>query len=225
MSRPSGCHIAIDALLGKSGDRRAGSTKAAAGKGAPLRTSVSLSLLVTALLATSVGLESPAHALGPIDLEAGLRVGAATNPDADLPANPLGFGVGGRAGVGVFGLYGGVSAMHYLGGSGDVGPATIDYSATLVGFEAGYTIKSLPVVNLRPQLGVGSATLSASGANVDSSEGHLYLEPGLTAIVPIGLFFVGADVNALFLPGVDRLGGDSTTYVSFTMHGQLGLRL
>jgi hypothetical protein len=57
-----------------------------------------------------------AHALGPLDLEFGAKVGGATNPGGN-PQNVLGFGLGGRAGVSVLGLYGGVNVVYYFGSS------------------------------------------------------------------------------------------------------------
>ena len=47
--------------------------------------------------------------------------------------------------------------------------------------------------------------------------GGFYVEPGVTAIVALAIFYVGADINLLILPG-------GTTYASLTAHGQLGLK-
>ncbi len=51
-------------------------------------------LLVIAALVAS---EQDAHAIGPVDVEVGARVGVGTNPASG--SNPLGLGIGGRAGV------------------------------------------------------------------------------------------------------------------------------
>jgi hypothetical protein len=160
-----------------------------------------------------------AHALGPIDLEIGAKVGAGTNPTGDA-INPLGFGLGGRAGVQIIGIYAGVSAMYYFGGNTS-GPPSRSGKAVLYGAEAGYTF-NLAFLELRPQLGVGIYNGNFTTVNGVTSTGdgrNVYLEPGITGIIPIGIWFVGADVNLFFLPGQK----DSTT--GFTFHGQFGLKL
>ncbi len=184
-------------------------------------------LAVAALGAT----ERDAHALGPVDVEVGARVGFGTNPDANGP-NPFGFGIGGRAGVTLFHhLYAGLSAIHYFGNSTDLaGPGTpagvfnvgsVSYSSTLLGVEAGYSITAVPLLTLRPQLGVGNAAFSFG----DASQSHLYLEPGFVALVTLGLVYVGADATVLVVPSIDQGGTAGThTYSAFTLHGQIGLR-
>jgi hypothetical protein len=117
-----------------------------------------------------------ARALGPVDVEIGARVdaradldvhgpesacvGVGTNPDSKGP-NPFGLGLGGRAGVSIFHIYGGLSAIHYFGSSSDIptpaGTINSSYSSTLLGVEAGYSITAVPHLTLRPQLGIGSA--------------------------------------------------------------------
>ena len=185
-----------------------------------------LALPAAALALAFVASENTAHALGPVDIEAGAKVGVATNP-FDGGVNPFGLGLGVRGGVSIFGFYGGLSAVHYFGADYD-GPLStsgdkVHYSTTLLGLELGYTISVLPLVNIRPQLGIGSVGLYASGGGTDSSDSHLYLEPGVTVLVPLGLLYVGGDVNALIIPGVDA-GTEKKTYTSLTIHGQIGVR-
>jgi hypothetical protein len=179
-----------------------------------------------------------AHALGPIDLEAGVKVGVGTNPDSSGP-NPYGFGLGGRAGVQLFNVYLGLSAIHYFGasltlpapqGGTNLPPetgGTIDFSSTLLGAEVGYTITALPIINIRPQIGIGNASFSASQDNQSSSTSKLYLEPGVTLLVPLGLLYLGADGNALIVPSVTspEPGASSKTFTSFTLHAQIGIRI
>jgi hypothetical protein len=179
------------------------------------------------LLALLVGLSlvtREAHALGPIDLELGAKVGAGSKPESNAP-NPYGFGLGGRAGISIFHLYAGGSAIHYFGGSTDTAVGKLDVSSTLLGGELGYTITALPIIQLRPQMGLGSATFSSSLGGTDSSSGHLYLEPGLTVLIPILLLYVGADANALIVPGVDQTSGGTKTLTSLTLHAQVGIVL
>ncbi len=182
-------------------------------------------LVVIAAVASS---EGDARALGPVDVEVGARVGIGTNPDSKGP-NPFGLGIGGRAGVSIFHVYGGISAIHYFGTSADVGgPGTsglvtttnVSYSSTLLGLELGYSITAIPKLTIRPQLGVGNASFSFA----DVSQSHLYLEPGLTALLSLGVVYLGADANLLAIPGIDQGGGDTKTYTSFTIHGQIGIQ-
>src|SRR5580692_6891662 len=66
-----------------------------------------------------VSFASDASALGPLDIEVAARLGVGTTP-SNIPSgatNPLGFGLGARAGVSIIGLYGGGSIDYYLGGS------------------------------------------------------------------------------------------------------------
>jgi hypothetical protein len=173
------------------------------------------------LVALSVT-ERPARALGPVDLEFGARGGIATKPDSG-PASPFGLGLGARAGISVFSIYGGVSLMHYFGTSADLpaprGAVTSRYSSTLLGVELGYNITIIPKLLLRPQLGVGSVAFSFGE---DSSQSHLYLEPGVTLLLLLGNLYLGADANVLAVPNVERDG--DRTFAALTVHAQIGLR-
>lgn len=154
---------------------------------------------------------STAHALGPIDLEVGAKAGVGTNPDSGGGLNPLGFGLGGRAGVVLFDhLYGGVNLMYYLGGSEDgVSAHTLMY-----GLEAGWGFKLIDILTIRPQVGLGNANFSIGGL----SDSNLYVEPGVTGLITLGMLFVGADANVLVFPGL------ANSNAAFTLHGQVGLK-
>jgi hypothetical protein len=189
----------------------------------------------------------PARALGPVDIEIGARVGVATDPSSSLATNPYGFGFGGRAGVSIFGIYGGISGMYYLGTSSPsqgipaaAGGANTAHTA-MYGLEVGYTLP-IPLVKIRPQVGIGDSLIGMSGGLADTpgtpngvSSSNLYLEPGVLVFVPIRMMFVGADVNALILPSASGLtptqngpgeiaGGSGKTYASLSVHGQVGVR-
>jgi hypothetical protein len=177
-----------------------------------------------------------ASALGPIDVEVAAKVGGGTNPEGGAPAllapNALGFGLGARAGVSVLGFYGGVSFMDYLGTQAtDSGGLTESSKSVLYGVEVGYNI-GVPLLTLRPQLGVGNYTASGGysgtiplvpgtpgGYPAHFSNSNLYLEPGVTGLLSFGLWIVGADANVLFLPGL------SGSQPAFTAHGQIGIKL
>lgn len=179
-----------------------------------------------------------ARAMGPIDLEAGARVGYGTNPNigGSNGPNPLGVGIGARAGIALLGIYGGLALDYDFGGSQDVGAAgataSVSEHALKYGGELGYNIELLDLVAIRPQVGVGNFTLyvsgGISGAGVSASGGgnqsNLYLEPGVVGLIDLGTMFVGADANALILPGFDTGNNQSSTYTALTLHGQVGVK-
>ena len=170
-----------------------------------------------------------AHALGPIDLEVAAKVGYANNPGSGDP-NPLGVGLGGRAGVAFMGAYGGVNILYYFGGTSNVNIASVSASSLLYGIEAGYGVTLVDILTVRAQLGVGNITISSSGSlgsvsAPSSSLNNLYLEPGLTGLLGFGTYFVGADANLLILPSIaQQNGGGSSTETCFTLHGQIGVK-
>jgi hypothetical protein len=179
-------------------------------------------LLGGALVAGALSISRDASALGPVGIEVGAKVGAGTNPTGDS-LNPFGFGLGARAGVSIFNIYAGLSFMYYFGGSATLPESTDKRSgkSVLYGFEGGYDFNIVNVVIIRPQLGIGvyNGNFHGGGFTTDTADGrNLYLEPGVTGIVPLGFWFVGADANALFLPG------QSGSSAGFTFHGQIGLK-
>jgi hypothetical protein len=189
-------------------------------------------LVAVAALAASAATSSisrDAHALGPVDLELGAKAGGGTNP-TNSSLNPLGFGIGGRGGLSFFGLYAGVDVMYYLGGKATVvppGPTTgtgglsVTEHTLMYGADLGYNFK-IALLTLRPLLGIGNFTVSHSGDAGSGNASNLYLEPGLTALVTLGIMYVGADANLLVLPGVSQ-GSGNTTETAFTLHGQVGV--
>jgi hypothetical protein len=195
---------------------------------ARLMKSSAMVLFAAALGVGMMGGAREARALGPVDLEVGARVGVGGAPFSNEP-NPLGFGLGGRAGAVFSGWYGGLSLMYYVGGRGPVnypaGSVSVSEHALLYGLEAGYGVKFLGLLTVRGQLGVGSFNAHWQGQG-EGDVGNLYLEPGVTALVTFGLLFVGADVSLLVLPGI----GDpayplaaSTWAVAPTAHAQVGV--
>jgi len=195
----------------------------------------SVALLAAALGAGTLSAARDAHALGPVDLEAGAKLGMGTNPSNNNGGpNPLGLGLGARGGVSFMGLYGGLNIVYYFGSSQSqsLGGSSVSVSehSLLYGVEAGYGMKLLGLVTLRAQLGVGSAKLTVSNSEQivgvsgggNASQSNLYLEPGVTAMVSLGTWFVGADVNALVLTGVKDGSGNSSTDTALTWHGQVG---
>jgi hypothetical protein len=198
----------------------------------PFMRTASIAAGAFAFGAATFAMTRSAHALGPVDLEVGAKVGLGTSPvsnDNGGP-NPLGFGLGARGGVSFLGFYGGVQLMYYFGGSDDVSAlgqsVSLKTHTFMYGIEAGYGITLIDVLTLRPQIGIGNATFSSSvsgsgivtGTAGSSSDSNLYLEPGVTGLVSLGGWFVGADANLLFFPGLDN------SKTAFSLHGQIGVK-
>jgi hypothetical protein len=188
-------------------------------------TLVTLAKLVGALLVTlTIALSSKeAHALGPIGIEVGAQVGYGASPGG-AAVNPLGVGLGGRAGITFFNIYAGGKIMDYIGSGDTVGG---QYHAIQYGGEIGYGF-SISVLTIRPQIGVGNISLSGSNRPDLPSGSSLYLEPGAVALITIGIVYFGADASALMITNEPAIGGAGNVQVTnfqtgFTAHGQLGI--
>ena len=181
-------------------------------------------LLATAGLSVAIlAFSTKANALGPVDIEISARAGVAAGN-----IGPLGFGIGGRGGVSIMGLYAGVEVIDYLGATAECGgcswpagaqPVMQSQSALLYGFEAGYNFK-FSRVTIRPQLGLGNFHLSSAYGSpapgpVSDVSNYVYLEPGVVGLVSLGVLFVGADVDALLFP--------TWPNAALTVHGQVGV--
>jgi hypothetical protein len=196
-----------------------------------------LRLVGALVVALGIGLSSKdARALGPIGIEVGAKVGYGTDPGgANSPltgasVNPLGVGLGGRAGITVFGIYLGGSIVDYLGSGDTLGG---QYHALQYGGEIGYGFKIL-FLTLRPQIGLGNIQISDSAPNVIAGAAFpggssFYLEPGAVALLTFGIVYFGADINALIITAEPAAGGggnftfNTSTHTALTVHGQLGL--
>ena len=188
-----------------------------------LRLALSAAALSSLVLCASA---RDAHALGPVDLEIAAKAGAGTNPAPSGAPNPLGFGVGARAGVALLGFYGGLNVVNYFGqDNGLVSTHALQY-----GIEAGFGL-TLLALTIRPQVGLGNISFSSSvdGSGLSVSNSNIYVEPGVTGLISLGgTFFIGIDLNALIIPGVSSPTlvdpNASSTYTAFTAHGQLGVK-
>jgi hypothetical protein len=116
--------------------------------------------------------------------------------------------------------------MYYFGSTGrDIGfpspAATISGHALMYGVEAGFGVKPIDILTIRPQVGLGNATFSFSGNTPGVSSdniSNLYVEPGVTGLLSFGNWFVGADANVLVIPGLAQ------SNAVFTAHGQVGVK-
>jgi hypothetical protein len=183
---------------------------------------LSLLLAAAGLTVAILAFPAKADALGPVDIEIGARAGFAPGTPG-----PLGFGIGGRGGVAIQGLYAGIDVIDYLGATSECGgcswppgaaPVMQSLSALLYGLEAGYNLK-VSRVTIRPQLGLGNFRLSSAYGGPTPGpaaiSNYVYFEPGVVGLISLGMLFVGADVGALVLPR----GPD----LALTVHGQIGV--
>jgi hypothetical protein len=162
-----------------------------------------------------------ADALGPVDVEIGAKAGTATGS-----FGPLGFGIGGRGGVSIGGLYAGVEVIDYLGATSTCGgcsmPAGVPAvqqrrGGLLYGIEGGYNFKFSPVT-IRPQLGLGNFGLWSAYGGPAVISNYFYVEPGVAWLLSLGTVFVGVDAAALVLAARGGGGG-----LAVTAHGQIGV--
>jgi len=186
---------------------------------------MSRTLPVLAAVACIVSAAGDARAVGPVDVEVGLKGGFATSP-LSSGTNPVGGGLGARAGVAFLGgFYVGGSVLNYFFGSTTTSTASFSTNMLMLGGEAGYGF-TRDRLTLRPQVGLGFASVAttASGADATAEDkstgaGYLYVEPGVTGLVSLGLVFVGADANLLII-----LHAQQGSQAAFTLHGQVGVR-
>jgi hypothetical protein len=178
------------------------------------------SALVSGLLAAGLVLAAPSvHALGPLDIELAAKGGYGAQTNSGAGTGPFGGGIGGRAGVAIFGLYGGVNLLYYLGGSQNAPDgSSVSQHSLMYGFEGGYGFKLLDLLTVRGQIGLGNFAYTAASTTWNT----LYVEPGVTAFLSLGGFLVGADAGIVVLPGFNPGGPLGTPGPALTLHGQLG---
>jgi hypothetical protein len=187
----------------------------------------SLLLVASAAAVATLAHTTDAHALGPLSLEVGITAGDGTNPDSNAGPNPLGFGLGARAGVSIFNIYGGVMGEYYFGSSEDVLGQSLSVHTTKYGAQVGYNL-GIPLLTIRPQVGFGNLSITGSYAGVSSSDSAFWVEPGVVGLITLGMYYFGADINALMIPkypeGTNLDGSPNTPFkVSMTFHGQVGI--
>jgi hypothetical protein len=204
-------------------------------------------LLTIGIIAGATFLASrDAYAQGGIGLEVAAKGGLGTNPVGVADPDPLHFGIGGRAGVTLGGLYAGGSILYYFGSSQadtvDGRAGQLSTHSLAYGAEAGYGFQLWGLI-VRPQLGVGddkitvkgtgaaAATIFGGSVSGTDTKGYLYLEPAVVGLVPIGSWFAGADVGALLMPSGPYKSSpcDKASCSSFdaalTIHIQFGFTL
>jgi hypothetical protein len=187
--------------------------------------------LATTTVAGGLVLASPraASAWGPVDIEGGGTLGYGTNPSHG--PNPLGVGLGARAGVNVGGLYAGVDVTYYFGDSGNCGggapnssdglsslPAgfcttlpgevSLAQRSVLYGADLGYSwsVPRVRVLKLRPMLELGDAAVSRTGT-LGSSD--LTTTPSLSPDRQENRFYLQPGLTLLLVVDAFVLGVDA----------------
>jgi hypothetical protein len=183
-----------------------------------------------------VSVARDASAVGPVDLEFGVKGGFGTNPTSSS-ANPLAFGLGARAGASMLGFYAGADATYYFGsGTTSFSEYKISDWALKAGGDIGYGFK-IATVTIRPRLGVGDLIVTSNPTQTappcpcnivfpvvrPTTQDNFYIEGGMTALVPIGLFFVGADIDFLVVYPIAGSCCDEME-TAFTFDAQTGIR-
>lgn len=155
--------------------------------------------------------------------EVAARVGGASTP-TDEPNEPLGPGVGLRAGASLTHLYFGLAADYWFGGSQN---GLSDHGLT-VAFEGGYGFVIADIVTIRPTMGIGGRDIHTS---LPSESAAFFFEPGVTALVQLTVrLFIGADLEAMVVaprynPCAFAGACGSTPWGGAVLfHGQVGVR-
>ena len=98
------------------------------------------------------------------------------------------------------------------------------FSSLQYGIDVGWGF-NLTVLKIRPLLGIGniSSSVSADGIGLPSAS-SLYIEPGVTVLIPLGLLYIGADANYLYITSASQGDGTSKGEGAVTIHGQVGVQ-
>jgi hypothetical protein len=175
-------------------------------------------LLILALLA-SLGWTSSAHAL---DLYVGGLAGYGfTTEDSSL--EPYALGLGANGGITLsedFALYLGARLLWFSGETSQLelmrngASASVELSRSYLtyGVDVGYDFAAGPLV-LRPELGIGGATLYVNDATPDgltmteTSDGSLYLAPALELLFAPSLLYLGAEIRYMAMTASGQVSG------------------
>jgi len=195
-------------------------------------------LLTAAAGLGTLSVTRSASALGPVDVEVAAKVGGGTNP-VNVPGgqfgpaqvNALGVGLGARAGASISGFYGGLTFMYYFGERQRPYPTYTNmlihlesFSSVMYGVEAGYNF-NVSLLTIRPELGVGNYTLTASSpGTTTSSSSNLYLEAGVVGLLSFGRWLVGADAGTFLLPGWSNSHPGGSSSLALTANGEVGIK-
>ncbi|HET9959626.1 MAG TPA: outer membrane beta-barrel protein [Polyangiaceae bacterium] len=124
-------------------------------------------------------------------------------------------GIGARAGYTFpFKLYAGGTFVYHLGKTESLAGIDVKANVYYYGVEAGYDIDTVPLLIVRPYLGLGRVTGVAKVGDESSTDSKFGVWPGAAAIIPLGGLFVGADARYLIV----------SEYDAFSVFGSVGLK-
>jgi len=125
----------------------------------------------------------------------------------------LGFGA--RGGITLpMNVYVGGTLVYHLGKSDSTPAGDVGFRIFYLGAEGGYDVSAGPLT-VRPYLGLGYASATATAFGVSASQGKAAIWPGAVALFPIGNLFVGAD--ARFVAVIDA--SDASAFSLFATVG------
>jgi hypothetical protein len=116
-------------------------------------------------------------------------------------ANAWGLGFGARGGYNLGQVYLGARFVFYLGASQDVSTGfgakvSADVNIWELGIEGGYDVKAGDALTIRPELGLGLASLNVSVSGSSNSQTKLYLAPGASLLYDVtDSIFLGIDAR------------------------------
>ena len=116
-------------------------------------------------------------------------------------ANPWGLGFGARGGYNIGQIFLGARFVFYLGESQDI---TTPFGATIssdvniweLGIEGGYDLAAGDALTIRPELGIGLASINVSVSGASDSTTKLYFAPGASILYDVSdSIFLGVDAR------------------------------
>ena len=128
----------------------------------------------------------------------------------------LNLGLGARVGytLPAMPFYVGGTFVYHLGTSESTPVGDVSAHLYYFGAEGGYSISAGPVI-IRPYLGLGAATATASLPGGSASDTKFAAWPGGALLFPLGSAFVGGDVRFLLVSNSNAFGAFATGGLHF----------
>lgn len=144
-----------------------------------------------------------------VQVTGGVTYGLYMGDDEGDPPNPYGLGLGAAVGY-TLGpqIYLGGEFNYFLGGSAEQQGFEYDINIYYFGAVVGYDLDLSPQFVLRPELGIGYGTASASFGDQSESESALIVPVGAAALYSMGSWFLGAEARYAYM-SVEFEGSES----------------
>lgn len=134
-------------------------------------------------------------------ISVGLLLGYGIGLDLKGGPNPWGLGFGARGGYNIGQVYLGARFVFYLGSSKDVptgfgGTASASLNVWELGIEGGYDIPVGDALAIRPEIGLGLASINADIGGLSDSSSKFYIAPGVSVLYDVSdNIFLGVDAR------------------------------